>query len=144
MKQLPGLEGIFLQPYINLLNYDTNPKTTLLMKILLSMYGYTWALLNPGPINKSKEDIHIAKIWEKENNDVKLNEKEDIELYKKFENWLKNTIYTEREREKMKENFIENEIDWRNEIKYVKVKTRTYTRIKNCRKNNIMEILKEN
>ena len=39
----------------------------------------------------------------------------------------------------MKENFIENEIDWRNEIKYVKVKTRTYTRIKNCRKNNILE-----
>ena len=103
------------------------------------MCGDTGALLNPGPINKSKEDIHIAKIWEKENNDVKLNEKEDIELYKKFENWLKNTIYTEREREKMKENFIENEIDWRNEIKYVKVKTRTYTRIKNCRKNNILE-----
>ena len=31
----------------------------------------------------------------------------------------------------MKENFIEKEIDWRNEIKYVTRNTRAYTRIKN-------------
>ena len=65
----------------------------------------TGALLNPGPINKSKEDIHIEKIWEKENNNCKINEKEDIELYKNFENWLKNRIYTEREREKNERKF---------------------------------------
>ena len=60
-------------------------------------------------------------------------------MYKKFENLLKNEICTEREKVKIKENFIENEIDWINEIKCDKRKTRTYTRIKNCRKNNILE-----
>ena len=39
----------------------------------------------------------------------------------------------------MKENFIENEIDWTNEIKCDIRMTKTYTRIKNCRKNNILE-----
>ena len=137
IEQFHGLRGIFLRPYIKLLNFDTNPKTKLLIMILLSMCGDTGALLNPGPINKSKEDIHIEKIWEKESNNCKIKEKEDIKLYKKFEDWIKNKIYTEREREKMKENFIENEIDWRHEIKCVTGKT--YTRIKNCRKNNILE-----
>merc|ERR1712121_150953 len=55
------------------------------------------------------------------------------------DSWLKNKICTEREKEKMKEIFIEKEIDWRNEIKCVTRNTRTYTRIKNCRKNNNLE-----
>ena len=38
-------------------------------------------------------------------NNCKINEKRDIELYKKFENRLKNKIYTEREKEKRKEKF---------------------------------------
>ena len=89
-----GLKVIFFRPYIKFLYFNTNPKNKLLIMILLSMCGDTGALLNPGPINKSKEDIHIEKIWEKENNNCKINEKEDIELYKNFENWLKNIIYT--------------------------------------------------
>ena len=39
----------------------------------------------------------------------------------------------------MKENFIENEIDWTNKIKCDTRMTKTYTRIKNCSKNNILE-----
>ena len=97
IEQFHGLRGIFLRPYIKLLNFDTNPKTKLLIMILISMCGDTGALLNPGPINKSKEDIHIEKIWEKENNNCKIHEKKDIELYKNIKNWMINKIYTERE-----------------------------------------------
>ena len=113
------------------------------------MCGDTGALINPGPntdlkinrieINNLSENLYIEKIWEREKNNCKINEKRDIELYKKFKNRLKNKIYTEREKEKMKENFIENEIDWTNEIKCDIRMTKTYTRIKNCRKNNILE-----
>ena len=70
---------------------------------------------------------------------LKINEKRDFELYKKFEYRLKSKIYTEREKVKMKENFIKNEIDWTNEIKCDTRMTKTYTRIKNCWKNNILE-----
>merc|ERR1711888_232129 len=103
------------------------------------MCGDSAALVNPGPINQSIDYAHLEKLWENERNNCKINEKKDIELYKEFDSWLKNEICTEREREKMKEIFIEKEIDWRNEIKCVTRNTRTYTRIKNCRKNNILE-----
>merc|ERR1711888_513652 len=47
--------------------------------------------------------------------------------YKEFDSWLENNIC------------IEREMDWRNEIKCVTRNTKTYTRIKNCRKNNILD-----
>ena len=108
------------------------------------MCGDTGALINPGPGTEYRQTPSKTHNTHKthtntQNNDCNINEKNDRDLYKKFENLLKNEIYTEREKVKIKENFIENEIDWVNEIKCDKRKTRTYTRIKNCRKNNILE-----
>merc|ERR1712236_58637 len=134
-----GSRYSFFQPSFDSLNFDTKPMTTLLIMILLYMCGDTAALVDPGPMYQSIDYTHLEKLWEEEKNNCKINKKKDIELYKEFDSWLKNKICTEREREKMKEIFIEKEIDWRNEIKCVTRNTRTYTRIKNCRKNNILE-----
>ena len=99
------------------------------------MCGDTGALINPGPgteYRQTQSKTHNAHKTHTgtQNNNCNINEKRDRDLYKKFENMLKNEIYTEREKVKIKENFIENEIDWTTEIKCDKRNTRTYTRIK--------------
>ena len=60
-----GSRYSFFQPPFDPLNFDTKPKTTLLIMILLYMCGDTAALINPGPINQSREYAHLEKIMGK-------------------------------------------------------------------------------
>ena len=82
--------------------YATKNKPLLLIMLLLLMCGDTGALINPGPETEYRQTHSKTHNTHKthtntQNNDCNINEKNARDLYKKFENLLKNEICTERE-----------------------------------------------
>ena len=87
--------------YSNLF-YATKNKPLILIMLLLLMCEDTGALINPGPgteYRQTQSKTHNAHKTHTgtQNNNCNINEKRDRDLYKMFENMLKNEIHTESE-----------------------------------------------